>query len=33
MVRHILSAHGGEIKLKSEPGRGSRFMIILAEAI
>ena len=33
MVRHILSAHGGEIKLKSEPGRGSTFTIILAEAI
>jgi signal transduction histidine kinase len=32
MVRQILSAHGGEIKLKSEPGRGSTFTIVLAEA-
>jgi signal transduction histidine kinase len=32
MVRHILSAHGGEIRLESEPGRGSTFTIVLAEA-
>jgi two-component system sensor histidine kinase SenX3 len=33
MVRHIVSAHGGEIKLESEPGRGSTFTIVLAEAV
>ena len=32
MVRHILSAHGGEVKLESEPGRGSTFTIVLEEA-
>lgn len=32
MVRQILSAHGGEISLDSEPGRGSTFTIVIAEA-
>jgi signal transduction histidine kinase len=32
MARHILSAHGGEIKLQSEPGCGSTFTIVMAEA-
>ena len=32
MVRHILSAHGGEIRLESESGQGSTFTIVLAEA-
>ncbi|OYW15245.1 MAG: hypothetical protein B7Z50_01995 [Sphingomonadales bacterium 12-62-5] len=32
MVRHILSAHGGEVRLESEPGRGSTFTVVLTEA-
>jgi signal transduction histidine kinase len=32
MVRHIMSAHGGEIRLQSEPGRGSTFTMVFAEA-
>jgi two-component system phosphate regulon sensor histidine kinase PhoR len=29
MVRHIVTAHGGEIRLQSEPGKGSAFTILI----
>jgi signal transduction histidine kinase len=29
MVRHIVSAHGGDVQLASEPGAGSTFTIVL----
>lgn len=29
MVRQIVAAHGGEVRLESEPGRGSTFTILL----
>jgi signal transduction histidine kinase len=32
MVRHILSAHGGEVRLQSELGCGSTFTLVLMEA-
>jgi signal transduction histidine kinase len=28
LVKHILEAHGGEVRVKSEPGRGSAFSLI-----
>jgi signal transduction histidine kinase len=31
MVRHIVRAHGGEVRMASEAGRGSRFTIVLPE--
>ena len=29
LVRHIVEAHGGEVAVESEPGRGSKFIITL----
>jgi signal transduction histidine kinase len=29
LVRHVMEAHGGKAELESEPGRGSRFRLIL----
>jgi len=28
VVRHIMEAHGGEVRLESEPGRGSEFRLV-----
>jgi signal transduction histidine kinase len=29
MVRQIVAAHGGEMRLESEPGKGATFTIVL----
>jgi signal transduction histidine kinase len=36
LVRHIVRAHGGEVRVESAPGRGSKFIItlpVLASAV
>jgi two-component system phosphate regulon sensor histidine kinase PhoR len=29
IVKHVVQAHGGEVRLESEPGAGARFVISL----
>jgi signal transduction histidine kinase len=31
VVRHIMEAHGGDVRLESEPGRGSEFRLVFPE--
>jgi signal transduction histidine kinase len=33
MVRHIVQVHGGEIRLASQPGEGSRFTMVFPEGV
>jgi signal transduction histidine kinase len=32
IVRHIMEAHGGEVRLESEPGRGSEFRLVFPKS-
>jgi len=32
IVKHIVNRHRGRLRIDSQPGKGSRFSVILAEA-